>query len=132
MTRLRLGDPCDAALVAYGGMVVYALEAARRLFEEDELLLDVVVPSCLAPLDLDAVSLMLAGTHPIVVVEEGTMRNGFGAELLAALGDRGDIRSRAVRRVATADTVLPNSAALEATILPDADDIVRAVRTIAG
>ena len=129
-TRLRLGGPPDAAIVCYGGMVPAALEASRRLFERYEWVVDVVVPSALAPLDVDALVRALGSNYPIVVAEEGTLRSGFGAEVVAALADCRALAGRAIRRVAMPDTIVPNNSALERELLPDAGHIVDVLCTL--
>lgn len=128
-TRLSLGNSADAVIVTYGEMVLHAIDAARALFAESELTVDIVVPSALAPLDVDALAAAV-GAAPLVVAEEGTARNGFGAEVIAALSECQALGARRVRRVAMADTIVPNSSVLERMLLPSSDDIVRAVRTV--
>ena len=117
----------DATLVAYGGLVLPALRAARRLFEAHEVVVDVVVPSQLAPVPTaDIVEFTRTGAL-VAVVEEGTRRWGYGAEVLAQLAELRHLDGRRTLRIATNDTVIPSSAVLERALLPDADRIVEAL-----
>lgn len=129
-TQLSLGDSADAVLICYGEMTMHAIAAARQLFEEHEWIVDVVVPSCLAPLDLDDLVAAMGSARAIVVVEEGTRRNGFGAEVIAALSDRGALGTRTARRIAMPDTIVPNNGRLERDVLPGTKHIVEFVRTL--
>lgn len=130
-TRLSLSPSdgrADVALIAYGGMVGLAMEAALRLFEEDEVLVDVVVPALLSPLPLSAIREAVTGAGAVVVAEEGVGAHGFGAEVLAALAERGDLRGRKARRVAMASTIIPSCARLESDIIPGVDQICATIR----
>jgi 2-oxoisovalerate dehydrogenase E1 component len=129
ITRLSLGTPVDAAIVCYGGMVLAALDAAKLIFESTEKIIDVVVVSCLAPLDIRELQNAVGSGYPLIVVEEGTKRGGFGSELVAALADY-DAAFRPIRRIAAPDTIVPSDSRLEQTILPGVDEIVRVVRSV--
>lgn len=72
------------ALLAVGTMVMPALEAAQRLAGEG---IDASVVNCrfIKPYDEEALA-WAASSHPAVVtIEEGTIVNGFGALMAAAL-----------------------------------------------
>ena len=132
-TRLTLDAAAvrvDAAVVAYGGLVEMALSAARRLFEEDELMVDVVVPSQLAPLPLSDLTRLLAPANAIVVLEEGSERSGFGAEVIAALSCSGALAGRPTARCAARDAVIPANATLERQVLPSAERLVSILRGV--
>jgi 2-oxoisovalerate dehydrogenase E1 component len=117
----------DATVIAYGGLVLPALRAARMLFDAHELIVEVVVPSQLAPIPIDDIVRFTQSSAVIAVVEEGSKRWGFGAELIAQLAERQHLRGRKAVRIAAPETIIPASAALERSILPDADQIVLAL-----
>jgi 2-oxoisovalerate dehydrogenase E1 component len=121
-TRLSLGAPADAAVLCYGGMVLPALDAAVHAFIEDERIVDVIVPSCLAPVPVDDLVAAIGGAPRVLVVEEGTSRNGIAAEWIVSLMERLP-QSRILRRLATPDTVIPNDSRLEAELLPNAEQL---------
>ncbi len=68
----------EVAILAVGTMVYPSLEAAQQLSNEG---LDVTVVNCryLKPYDEVTLAAVLADHHRVLVVEEGTMVNGFGA-----------------------------------------------------
>jgi 1-deoxy-D-xylulose-5-phosphate synthase len=79
---LRKGS--EVAILATGTMVRPSLEAAERLAPEG---FDVTVVNCrfLKPIDQLTLSLILAEHKQLLVVEEGTVVNGFGASLASVV-----------------------------------------------
>jgi 2-oxoisovalerate dehydrogenase E1 component len=130
-TTLSLAGPeesTDAAIVAYGGLVGMAMEAALNLFHEDEIVCDVVVPSQLSPLPESDLAKALVQPNKIVVLEEGTERAGFGAELIAGLSCTGALRDKRVARCAALDTIIPSNVNLEKQVLPSVNRLIGVVR----
>jgi len=121
-------DP-DVTLVAYGGMVPLALEACEILHQREGLSCELVVPHRLAPLDIAPLAASVERTRRLVVVEEGTLSWGWGAEVVARLAN---IRWEAPpQRVAAREFPIPAARSVEDAILPQVADIVAAaVRTI--
>ena len=124
-TLVRGGAKADAAIVAYGGMVPIAEEAAERLQQDEELEIAIVVPAQLAPLPQCALADALKPYPIVVVAEESPSAGGIGAEILASMAEAG-FRGR-LRRVAAPPVPIPAARSLEAAILPDAATVVRAV-----
>jgi 2-oxoisovalerate dehydrogenase E1 component len=124
-TLIRGGARADAAIVAYGGMVPVAEEAAEHLQRDEELEIAIVVPAQLAPLPQHALADALKSYPTVVVAEESPAAGGIGAEILASLAEAG-FRGR-LRRVAAPPVPIPAARSLEAVILPDAAAVARAV-----
>jgi 2-oxoisovalerate dehydrogenase E1 component len=122
----------DATLIAYGGGVPFAMEAAARLLIEEECLCDLVIPSLIAPLPLDEIAAFLGGVRKVAVFEEGVKRAGWGAEVLASLVERGVPGARQYLRIGAPAAPLPGSQHLEKELLPDADLLVRTLAGWAG
>jgi 1-deoxy-D-xylulose-5-phosphate synthase len=80
---LRQGS--ELAILAVGTMVLPALEAATTLAREG---FDVSVVNCrfLKPYDELTLAALLQTHRQILVVEEGTIVNGFGAFMAAEIG----------------------------------------------
>jgi len=120
-------DGADAAIVCYGGMCAYALEAARALLLEHEIAADVVVPSLLAPTPVAAIDAGIGRAGLAVTAEEATVACGWGAEVIAALAARPAGAGRRYRRVGALPCPIPAAKPAEEAVLPNADRIVQAV-----
>jgi pyruvate/2-oxoglutarate/acetoin dehydrogenase E1 component len=122
---VREGDACT--IVAYGSMVVRALETADALATED---IDVRVLDLrsLAPIDVDLLAACVRETGRLVVVHEAPLTMGMGAEVAArAMESAFDYLEAPVARVTGWDTPYP-PAALEGVYLPSVERIADAVR----
>jgi 1-deoxy-D-xylulose-5-phosphate synthase len=77
----------DLAILAVGTMVLPSLEAAESLAREG---IDVTVVNCrfLKPLDDACLARLFPAHGHVLTVEEGTVVNGFGAYVRAAIGER--------------------------------------------
>ena len=124
----RPGD--DVTIVAIGGAVPLAMRAAA-LFDREGVDVEVVDPRTLFPLDLDTILASVAKTNRLVIAHEATLFCGIGAEVAAAVGAQAfwDL-DRPIVRVGAAHTPIPYQKDLEAAVVPGADDIVSAVRTL--
>ena len=127
--RLR---PCegtpDVTIVAYGGMAWEAEKAALELFDEHDILAEVLMPQQIYPLDLVGIARSVNATKRLFVVEEGQGFAGFASELIAQLVEGEHSAGLRVRRISPAPQPIPTSRPLEQLALPDAAAIVRAVR----
>ena len=117
-----------ATIVAYGGMVPLALEAAVELIVQHEIFCEVVALSRLLPLDLDPVLDSVARSGVLVTAEEGSLTAGVGAEIVARVSEVAfdDLRAPA-RRVAAHDGIVPAAPGLEAQALPGTAEVIEAV-----
>jgi len=122
------GAAADVTVVTYGGLTAMVEEALAASFEEDELVADYLVVAQLAPLGLAPILESVRRTGRLVVVEEGTMPWGFGAEVLARVAEElGGGLQRALR-VAAHHLPIPNARPAEQQVLPDVARIREAVR----
>jgi pyruvate dehydrogenase E1 component beta subunit len=120
----------DVTIVAFGGMLVPALDAAERLAGEG-IDAEVVDLRVLRPLDDDTVLESVSRTHRAVVVDEAWRSGSFAAEVAARIGERGfwDLDAP-VGRVCSLEAPVPYPAHLERAVLPGVDRIVESVRTV--
>lgn len=123
---LESGSRPDAAVIAYGGMVNPAMQAASTLLMEHEILLDVIVPSQLSPYPVDAIEQFTEGTPVVGTLEEGTGCMGWGAEMIARLAERANHKEKFFRAAAR-DLPIPCSVKLEEAVLPSADTLIKKV-----
>jgi pyruvate dehydrogenase E1 component beta subunit len=125
-----MAEGSDVTLIAYSAMVPACL-AVRKALEPRGLHLEVLDLVTLQPLDREALVASVRKTGRAVIVEEGCLTGGVGAEVAALLAaECMDALEAPLRRVAAADVPVPSSPELEKAVLPGAEDVVRAVRDV--
>ena len=123
----------DVTLVAYGGLLHKALEAAEELAGEG-VEAEVIDLRVLRPLDTPTLLASVARTHRVVLVDEGWRSGGISAEIAARLAEAAFYELDApIERVCTAEVPIPYPAHLEQAALPQVAGIVAAARrTVRG
>lgn len=117
----------DVTIIAWGGMVTEALDAADLLAGAGIAATIVDLPT-LKPLDEPAILAAVARTGRCVIVQEAPLSGGVGAEIAARIAERGLLSLVApIERVAAPDVVVPLPR-LEAQYRPGAARIVAAAR----
>ncbi|GLC41843.1 Pyruvate dehydrogenase E1 component subunit beta-1 [Pleodorina starrii] len=118
-------------LVSFSKMVGYCLKAADHLSREG-VHCEVINLRSIKPLDKDTLVASLKKTHKMVVVEEGWPQCGVGSEVAALMQELAfDELDAPVLRVTGAEIPMPYAANLEAAALPQVDDIIKTVKSIA-
>lgn len=121
-------DGEDVTIVAVGGMVDVALDAADRL-DDDGVDAEVVDPRTVVPLDKEPILESVRKTHRLVVVHEAATFGGYGAEIAAEVAEDALFHLDApVERVGAPFTPVPFAENLEQAYLPDEEDVITAVR----
>jgi pyruvate/2-oxoglutarate/acetoin dehydrogenase E1 component len=119
----------DVTVVAVGKMVQEAVKAADEL--KGKVSVEVLDPRTLVPLDEEAILRSVQKTGRLVVVDEDYERCGFSAEVAAVAAEKGFHSLKApVARVANPNVPIPFNRGLERHVLPDAEKIVRAIRSV--
>jgi TPP-dependent pyruvate/acetoin dehydrogenase alpha subunit/pyruvate/2-oxoglutarate/acetoin dehydrogenase E1 component len=103
-------------------MVHLALQAA------DDLDAEVIDVRSLSPIDWDTIGASVRKTERVVIVEEGPITGGVGAELAAGIAERWP--SARIQRVASPDVPVPFTPVLENAYRPDAHRIRRAIERL--
>jgi len=120
----------DVTVVAVSYMVQVALEAAEALARQG-VEAEVIDPRTLSPLDTDTILESVAKTRRLVTVEEGQVRGGFGAEVVARVSAAAHgVLSAPPLRIGGADVPIPYNKALETLAVPDADRVAAAIRAM--
>ena len=125
---LRDAPPPVLTLAAYGYMAELARQALLRLAYEYEVFAELVIPTQLAPFDLEPVLVSVRRTGRLLTVEEGTLAMGWGAEILALAAESQGPRLQLGRRIGAWETPIPGSGPLEAQALPGVEHIVQTAR----
>jgi pyruvate/2-oxoglutarate/acetoin dehydrogenase E1 component len=103
-------------------MVHYAMQATQGLDAE------VIDVRSLSPLDWDTIGASVQKTGRAVIVEEGAITGGVGAEIAAGIAERWP--TVRIMRVASPDVPVPFTPVLENAYRPDVTRIANAVKTI--
>ena len=118
----------DISVIAYGGTLAKALEAADVL-AADGVDAEVVDLRTLRPLDTPTLLESVRRTHRAVVVDEGWRSGGLSAEVCARIGEEAFYDLDApLARVCSAEVPIPYARHLEEAALPQVGGIVEAVR----
>jgi 2-oxoisovalerate dehydrogenase E1 component len=121
-TLVRRRPDADLTIVSYGGMLPVVEEAARRLEEEEELMVEIVAPALLSPLPRRTLLAHLMQSERVVIAEESHHEFGIGAEIAASLLEAG-FRGQAFR-IGAPPVPIASARSLERQILPDADKLI--------
>ena len=119
-----------ATLAAYGHMAELARQAILRLAYEHEIFIELVVPTQLAPFEIDAIIASARRTGRLLTAEEGSLSLGWGAEVVARCAESLGSRLARAGRLAGRELPIPSSGPLETAVLPGVDDIIRAVQKL--
>ncbi|MBN8535186.1 MAG: dehydrogenase E1 component subunit alpha/beta [Rhizobiales bacterium] len=121
----------DVTVVATMAMVAPALAAARQLSRDDGIEIEVIDPRSLRPLDTETILASVRRTNRCVIVHEGWLRFGFGAELAATIQEEAfDWLDAPVTRIGMRDVPMPYNDTLERAVIPQASDIIAAVKAV--
>jgi pyruvate dehydrogenase E1 component beta subunit len=121
----------DVTVVGIARNVVQALEAAKIL-EKEGIDIEVVDPRTINPIDKDTIVTSLKKTNKLVIVHDAWKTGGIGAEIAASVAeDALDYLDAPIKRVAALDTSIPYNPKLEQHVLPDIDNITKAIKEIA-
>jgi acetoin:2,6-dichlorophenolindophenol oxidoreductase subunit beta len=120
----------DVTVVALAWTVPLALRAAEQLADEG-VSVEVLDLRCLIPLDAAAVLESLGKTSRLVIAEENPYQGGWGATVASLVADEGfELLDAPIRRVAAENVPLPFADSLEEVVMPTADKIAAAVRSL--
>jgi 2-oxoisovalerate dehydrogenase E1 component len=117
----------DVTLLGYGGTGELLLEASQALFEQHDIVAQVLCVMQIYPFDVESLLGPLSAAGRLLVVEEGQGFSGFGAELVSQLAERDRLDELTVRRLHPPAHCIPSSGPLEKEVLPSVAGIVRTV-----
>jgi 2-oxoisovalerate dehydrogenase E1 component len=121
----------DVTIVTYGATVQRAFTAANQLAEAGGPSVELIDLRTLSPWDQNTVMESVKRTSRVIVLYEDSLSWGYGAEIAARIADDCFAWLDApVKRVASADTYVGYAPRLEDSILPQVDDVKRAVEEI--
>ena len=122
----------DLTVVTYGAVVPRALQAINKLERDHGIHAELLDLRSLSPYDWDSIKASVGKTSRVLVAYEDCLSWGYGAEIAARIADElFESLDAPVRRVAATDTFVAYQPLLEDEILPQPDDIYKAMLALA-
>ena len=123
----------DVTLFGYNISVHWCLQAAETLSKQFGVEAEVVDLYALSPLDRAGIARSVRNTHRAVIVEEAEAPVGVGAEVMAIINEECFFElDAAPLRVSALNIPIPYNHGLEKAAIPNANDVVAAVRKMFG
>src|SRR5216684_405780 len=118
-------------VVTYGAVVQRTLVAAKELEEKEGVSVEVIDLRSLSPVDWETITASVTKTNKVLVAYEDAQSWGYGAEIAARIADECfPWLDAPVKRVASTDTFVGYAPRLEDFILPQVEDLARAMRDL--
>lgn len=121
----------DVTVVTWGALVNKSLLAAKEL-EKEGYSVEVIDIRSIVPLDMATIEASVRKTNRVLVAHEDVEFGGFGGEIVAQLADRcftsldAPVKRVGMKYVAA----VGHSPAIEQEVLPQNDDVLRALRSL--
>ncbi len=123
-------DGRDITIVSYSRTLSFALEAAEKLAQRG-IEAEVIDLRTIEPLDMDTILESIKGTGRLLIVHESHSNCGLGAEIIARVGEQApDVLTQPARRLGAKHVPIPVAEPLENAVLPQTEDILRAVEAM--
>ncbi len=129
---IQSAPKASLTVTAYGYMAHLALEAMHQLAYEHEIFCELLVPTRLAPFELEPLFDSVSRTSKLLAVEEGTLSMGWGAEVLARTSEALGAGLKMTSRLGARESVIPAAPDLESGCLPGVKDIITRVKEMVG
>lgn len=110
-------------IIAYGETARHIADNLELFFVETDLIPELICVTQLHPLDINLIERSVGKTNKILVVEDGSIDFGFGAELLSKLVERRNYLEFALR-IGSESVPVPSIMSLELEILPTISRII--------
>ena len=120
----------DCTIVTWGALVQKSLDAARTL-EDKGTSVEVIDLRTLAPFDMQAIEQSLAKTNRVLICHEEVKTSGFAGEIAARINEECfESLDAPIGRVAAKDCHVAYNPDLEEDILPQTNDIIKALNLL--
>jgi pyruvate/2-oxoglutarate/acetoin dehydrogenase E1 component len=116
----------DATLIVYGGMAPLAAQAVKNLYRDEEIVVQLLVPSLVKPFPVADVLASARATGKVLIAEEAVGSGGWGAALSSKIYSAcfKDL-SAPIALLGAKELPIPCSRPLEDQVLPQSVDIAR-------
>ncbi|MBF2026351.1 MAG: pyruvate dehydrogenase [Oscillatoriales cyanobacterium C42_A2020_001] len=117
----------DITLIGYGGLSDTLVTVAERLFEEFDLIAQIICPTQIYPFRIEPLLDKLSASKFLILVEEGQGFAGFGAEVVAQIAEHNVALLKRVKRIVPQAIPIPACGPAEKEMLPNVDNIVTSI-----
>ena len=120
----------DVTVVATSAMVYEALKT-QEILNKEGISIEVIDPRTLYPFDKDTIIESVKKTGKLIIVHEAIIRGGIGGEISAIVMEEAfDYLNAPIKRIGGIDVPMPYAKNLEEEVIPDYEDIIKAVKEI--
>jgi len=121
----------DVTIVSFGKIIKEAYAAADELAKEN-ISCEIIDIRTIRPMDYDAIIKSVKKTNRLVILEEAWPFGSVASEITYMIQERVfDYLDAPIQRITTADTPAPYSPELLKEWLPNANDVIKAVKKVA-
>jgi pyruvate dehydrogenase E1 component beta subunit len=120
----------DVTIVSFGKIIKEAYKAAEIL-EKEDISVEIIDLRTVKPMDHNIILESVKKTNRLVILEEAWPFGSVSSEITFMVQDQAfDYLDAPIKRITTADTPAPYSPVLLKEWLPNADDVVKAVKSV--
>ena len=120
----------DITVIAFSDMVQEAL-AAAEILKEEGIDIEIIDPRSIVPMDYETIFSSIKKTHKVLIVHSSWKRFGIGAEIAATIQEEMfDSLDAPIKRLGILEVPIPASPALEPSIRPDKNKIIKTIKEI--
>jgi pyruvate/2-oxoglutarate/acetoin dehydrogenase E1 component len=118
----------DVTLITYGGMADLAVNVSKDLFMEEEILVDVIVPSEIKPFSDEPYLDSIKNSGRVLLLEEGISSGGWGNYVSYTLSQKlFPYLKKPVVCLGTKDLCIPSSIFMEKQVLPSLESVKKEI-----
>jgi pyruvate/2-oxoglutarate/acetoin dehydrogenase E1 component len=132
VTKLNGAPPSDLTIATYGYMSELVRQAVLELAYESEVFASIVIFEQLSSYDIHGLITPLSQNGRLLVVEEGTVPLGWGAEVVARACEALGEKLKTTRRIGARFSPIPSSGPLEEFTLPGVSNIIEIALEMVG
>jgi len=120
----------DVTIVSFGKIIKEAYKAAEIL-EKEDISVEILDMRTIRPMDFEAIIASVKKTNRLVILEESWPFGSIASEITYQIQENAfDYLDAPIQRITTADTPAPYSPVLLEEWLPNANDVVNAVKKV--
>jgi pyruvate/2-oxoglutarate/acetoin dehydrogenase E1 component len=128
--RIRPEANPDVTILCYGGTLTIAEQVQVEAFDQYEIAAEIICPTCLYPLDMQALVDSLAYSGKLLIIEEGYAFAAWGSEVIARVIERDRALLQKVRRLAMPEYPVPSCGPLEKQVLPNPVSALKCIQEL--